>query len=61
MRDARLTLSLNRDALLIGDDYSDPESVKCGLQLAVKQLAQETGRELQTVDGHVWILEPRAS
>ena len=61
LRDARLTLSLNPDALLIGDDYSDPESVACGLQLAVKQLAQETGRELQIVDGHVWILEPRAA
>ena len=59
-RDARLSLALNPDALLIGDDYSDPESVKCGLRTAVAEIAQETGRSLEVVGDHVWVLPPRA-
>lgn len=58
MRDAKWSLALNPRALLIGDDYSDPESIACGLQDAVAELARETGRELHVVDGHVWVLPP---
>jgi hypothetical protein len=55
--DATRTLELNPDALLIGDDYSDPTSISYGLRAAVTELCRETGRRLHVIGGHVWVLE----
>jgi hypothetical protein len=58
--DARSSLALNPDVLLIGDDYSDPESITCGLRDAVADVARETGRQLEVIGEHVWVLPPLA-
>jgi Methyltransferase domain len=60
MNDARWSLALNPRVLLIGDDYSDPESIACGVRDAVAEIARKTGRELEVVGGHVWVLPPRS-
>jgi hypothetical protein len=58
--EAQHALEINPHALLIGDDYSDPSAIACGVRDAVAEVAASTGRQLQLVDEHVWALPPRA-